>query len=99
IENQEIIVSKELLRSIEWKEMNLVNDSSLDPLGAFHIVLCRNVMIYFRDSTIRDVVEKLARHLEPLGMLFIGVSESLLRLGTTLVFEEKKGVLYYRKSR
>jgi len=99
IENQEIIVSKELARSIEWKEMNLVSDSIRDPFGAFHVILCRNVMIYFRDSTIREVVEKLATHLEPLGMLFVGVSESLLRLGTSLVCEEKKGVFYYRKSR
>lgn len=99
IESGEVFVDPKVARSIEWREMNLVNDTSMEKLGFFHLILCRNVMIYFRDSTIREVVDRLSALLEPSGMLFVGVSESLLRLGTSLVCEEKKGVFFYRKSR
>lgn len=99
LEHGEVSVDPQIGRSIEWRELNLVNEGGLAELGLFHLVLCRNVMIYFRDSTIREVVDRLSSALEPSGMLFVGVSESLLRLGTSLVCEEKKGVFFYRKSR
>jgi chemotaxis methyl-accepting protein methylase len=40
----------------------------------------------------------LSARLKPDGALFICVSESLLRLGTPLLCEEKKGVFLYRKA-
>jgi len=43
----------------------------------FHIIFCRNVMIYFDKETQEELVNKLARRLVPGGYLFVGHSESL----------------------
>lgn len=86
-----------LVASISWRQVNLVDAAAVAALGLFDAVLCRNVLIYFRDDTIRSVVERLSGALAPDGVLLVGVAESLLRFGTTLVGEEREGSFVYRK--
>ncbi|MDK2808100.1 MAG: chemotaxis protein methyltransferase CheR [Clostridiales bacterium] len=45
----------------------------------FHVIFCRNVMIYFDTRTKEELVDKLYQITEPGGYLFIGHSESLNR--------------------
>lgn len=45
----------------------------------FHVIFCRNVMIYFDNKTKNDLVNKYYDLMEPGGYLFIGHSESLNR--------------------
>lgn len=45
----------------------------------FHVVFCRNVMIYFDNKTRDELVNKYYQHMERGGYLFIGHSESLNR--------------------
>jgi len=48
----------------------------------FHVIFCRNVMIYFDEQTKNALVNKFYDLLEPGGYLFIGHSESLKREDT-----------------
>ena len=43
----------------------------------FHVIFCRNVMIYFDRPTQEELVQKLSRRIVPGGYLFVGHSESL----------------------
>jgi chemotaxis protein methyltransferase CheR len=86
-----------LVSSISWRQVNLVDPVAVAALGVFDAVLCRNVLIYFRDDTIRAVVERISGALAPDGVLLVGVAESLLRFGTTLAGEERDGSFVYRK--
>ncbi len=43
----------------------------------FHVIFCRNVMIYFDQETKREIFRKFYEYLEPGGYLFIGHSESM----------------------
>ena len=55
-------------------------------LGRFDVILCRNVLIYFSDETRARVGRRAWRRgCGPGGVLFVGVSESLLRFGTSLL--------------
>lgn len=65
----------ELRRRTRYLQVNL--NGNLPPLGKFHVIFLRNVMIYFDAQTKRKVVERLVRQLHPGGYLIIGHSESL----------------------
>jgi chemotaxis protein methyltransferase CheR len=97
IDEQGVSARPRLTLSIEWCRINLIDRAAVAALGTFDVVLCRNVLIYFSDQTARQVVDGMAAVLRPGGALFVGVSESLLRLGTTLICEEHQGVFLYKK--
>lgn len=90
-------VREELTKAIQWLRVNLVEAEAVAALGAFDAIACRNVLIYFSDDTARRVLASLTGALLPSGVLFVGVSESLLRFGSSLVCEERGGVFLYRK--
>lgn len=50
----------------------------------FHVIFCRNVMIYFDLQTKKELTSRFYDALEPGGYLIIGLSESLLNMGTGL---------------
>lgn len=90
--------ARELVERIDWRELNLLDRAAIEQLGVFDLIVCRNVLIYFRDETSRRVVETLSARLCPGGALLVGVSESLLRLNTDLRCEEHGHVFVYRKA-
>jgi chemotaxis protein methyltransferase CheR len=90
-------VDGELLRHISWHRVNLTDAAQVTAMGRFDVILCRNVLIYFADETASRVVDSLAQTLRPDGLLVVSVTESLLRLGTSLACEEQAGVFFYRK--
>jgi len=53
-------------------------------MGIFDVILCRNVMIYFEQSTRDQLVARLVDQLALGGLLFTGHSETLLRLPSNL---------------
>lgn len=92
-------VASALREAVRWSRVNLMDESAVRALGRFDLILCRNVFIYFRDKTARAIAERMAMSLVPSGVLMVGISESLLRLGTSLDFEEHRGVFLYRRTR
>lgn len=62
--------------TLRFQRENLVT-GELGGLGRFDAVFCRNVLMYFKPETRREVVLKLVRQLAPGGHLFVGHSESL----------------------
>ncbi|SEK38971.1 chemotaxis protein methyltransferase CheR [Roseateles sp. YR242] len=87
-----IRVKPELARMIEFKTLNLMNAQW--GLGEpFHIVFCRNVMIYFDAPTQRKVLERIHKVMRPGGLLFVGHSENftesrdLFRLRGKTIYE------------
>lgn len=90
-------VDPEVARAVQWRRVNLCDPSQVSGVGPVHLALCRNALIYFHDDTAVRVVGALADALHPGGVLFVGVSESLLRFGTGLRCEERGSVFLYRK--
>jgi chemotaxis protein methyltransferase CheR len=72
-------ILKENIRSqLIFRKFNLM-ETTLPFKKKFHIIFCRNVMIYFDSKTKEDLVERLYHALEYGGYLFIGQSESINR--------------------
>jgi chemotaxis protein methyltransferase CheR len=63
---------------VVFKRLNLMRETY--PFkGKFHLIFCRNVMIYFDQETKRSLAAKFQHYLQPNGYLFIGHSETLGR--------------------
>lgn len=69
-------VKPALTATVGFNHLNLLqgNPPFNEP---FHLIACRNVMIYFDRPTQEELVNRLARWLRPGGYLFVGHSESL----------------------
>jgi chemotaxis protein methyltransferase CheR len=85
-------IKPELVRMIEFRTVNLIgSDWSLGE--PFHVVFCRNVMIYFDAATQRRVLEGIHRVMRPGGRLYVGHSENftesrdLFRLRGKTIYE------------
>lgn len=92
------IARPDLLRSVGFRQLNLSDRDAVRRVGKLDVIICRNVLIYFRDGTIKAVIESFAEALNPGGYLLVGASESLLRFGVDqLRCEEHGGAFFYRK--
>jgi chemotaxis protein methyltransferase CheR len=66
---------------VQHRQLNLLQDFS--HLGMFDVIFCRNVMIYFDQDTKIGVLDRLARVLEPDGVLALGAAESVVGISDT----------------
>jgi chemotaxis protein methyltransferase CheR len=76
-------VKAALRERVVFQQLNLL-DGELPFPEPFHVIFCRNVMIYFDRPTQEELVGRLSRSLVPGGYLFVGHSESLTHLAHTL---------------
>jgi chemotaxis protein methyltransferase CheR len=69
-------VKDEIKKMVLYRRLNFMN-SSFPFTKKFHLISCRNVMIYFDQKTKDELVSKFFRHIHSNGLLFIGHSESI----------------------
>ena len=76
-------VKRTLQERIRFHHLNLLEGEP--PFrDTFHVIFCRNVMIYFDRQTQEELVTRLTRRLVPGGYLFVGHSESLTQVQHSL---------------
>ena len=88
-------ISPELRAMVQHRQLNLLHDFS--QLGAFDVIFCRNVLIYFDQDTKVSIFGRLAKAMEGDGFLVLGAAETVV--GLTDVFKpfpDKRGL--YRPS-
>jgi len=68
---------------VQFRQLNLLHDFS--HLGTFDIIFCRNVLIYFDQPTKANIFARLAKMLEPDGVLALGAAETVV--GITNLFK------------
>lgn len=74
-------VKDKIRRQVVYRRFNLLEE--VFPFRKkFHVIFCRNVMIYFDMETKATLIEKFYNHMEYGGYLFIGHSESIDRTRT-----------------
>jgi chemotaxis protein methyltransferase CheR len=86
-------VKQPLKNLILFKRLNLIG-STFPFKQRFHLIFCRNVMIYFDNETKMNLTYKLRDNLETGGYLFLGHAESLGR--NTKDFRYIQPALYER---
>ncbi|MDF2605961.1 MAG: cheR3 [Bacillales bacterium] len=78
VDSEKSQIVNKLREEVIFRKFNLM-EKNFPFKKKFHVIFCRNVMIYFDNKTKDELVNKFYEHLEPGGYLFIGHSESLNR--------------------
>ena len=89
-------VKPELKRGVSFRTHNLLED--FRGLGAFDIVYCRNVLIYFDTDTKKDVLGRIAAQTAKDGFLVLGAAETVMSLSQEFVNVKGRRGLYERRN-
>ncbi len=85
-------ISEEVKSRVEFREHNLLKDTY--PTD-FHLIVCRNVLIYFTEEAKDEVFRKFQKSLKPGGYLFIGSTEQIINYRD--VGFDRKNSFFYQK--
>jgi chemotaxis protein methyltransferase CheR len=73
-------VLQDLRDSVSFSAVNLVEMAETRANGRFDVIFCRNVLIYFDDTSRRVAAENLYENLAPGGFICLGHTESMSRI-------------------
>jgi chemotaxis protein methyltransferase CheR len=77
-DNEKSILVDKIRNEIIYRKFNLM-ENAFPFRRKFHVIFCRNVMIYFDNQTKNELINKFYDSMELGGYLFVGHSESLNR--------------------
>lgn len=80
---------------LSFKQLNLLDNWSFPE--DFHVVFCRNVLIYQSVENKKIVVDKIHKSLATGGFLVMGAAESLLGISNQFEQIQYQNAVYYRK--
>ena len=78
LDEEKSVISDRIKNEVIFRIFNLMNEG-FPFKKKFHVIFCRNVMIYFDARTKRELVNRFYEQTESGGYLFIGHSESIGR--------------------
>lgn len=87
--------SPEILDCMTFEKLNLRKDFYFPQ--KFHLILCRNVLIYQSVENKKAIVRRLCKALVPGGYMVLGAGESLLGISTEFQQCTMDGALLYQK--
>jgi chemotaxis protein methyltransferase CheR len=91
-------VLDEVRSAVAFEERNLLeDDAAFWRPGAFDVIFCRNVLIYFSQEAVRATVDRFARALSPGGFLFLGDAENLRGLTHDFQLHHTHDTFYYQR--
>jgi chemotaxis protein methyltransferase CheR len=88
-------LSSRIMNRVTFSRVNLLELGEVGPAARVQAIFCRNVFIYFSRHSIRQTVAMMAAKMPPGAHLFVGASESLLRLTTDYELREIEDALVY----
>ena len=94
-ESDNWVASQKLTKHIEFKKVNL--KESFHSLDRYHLVLCRNVLIYQNVEGKKEILKRVLSQMEPNGFLVLGAGETLIGISDEFESVESDGVILYRK--
>ncbi len=86
-------ISDEIKARVEFKEHNLLKDTYPEDC---HLIVCRNVLIYFTEETKQDIFMKFQTNLKSGGILFIGSTEQIINYKE--MGYQRKSSFFYEKA-
>jgi chemotaxis protein methyltransferase CheR len=90
-------VAPDIHNRISWGQANVMNETDIARYGRAPVIFCRNLFIYFSPESVGRTISRFHHYMPTPAYLFVGVSESLLRLTVDFRLEEIGGSYVYVK--
>jgi chemotaxis protein methyltransferase CheR len=87
----------ELRQSVRFAATNIVERTATRPYGLFDVIFCRNLLIYFDDTSRRVAAENLYESLAPGGYICLGHAESMSRISPLFEVCRFADAIVYRR--
>ncbi len=91
------LLTRRIADRVTFRWANLVEPQTYSDINDVQAIFCRNVFIYFSSEAIARVVAAFGTQMPVGGYLFVGASESLLKLTTLFELEDVQGAFAYVK--
>ncbi len=88
-------INQDIISKVKFGEFNLLKDSYAK--NNYHIIFCRNVLIYQDKENKSAILNNLYSSLKPGGYLFLGSGESLIGIDTKFERVTLDGYTVYKK--
>lgn len=90
-------ISDELISSVEFTRVNLIDRFETKRYRGFDIVFCRNLLIYFDDASRKVAAENLYDAMNPGAFICLGHSESMSRISPIFQVRKFPEAIVYQK--
>ncbi len=92
-------INDDLRQSVDFTQVNLSDLAQMRAYRDFDVVFCRNLLIYFDDTSRRIAAETLFNALRPGGFICLGHSESMSRITPLFKVRKFPEAIVYQKPR
>ena len=92
------VLSEQISQRVQFHWANLVALDAVTQIPPVNVIFCRNVFIYFSVATIQRVVNSFAGRVPRGSQLFIGASESLIKVTDQFELKELAGAFVYERT-
>lgn len=90
-------VCDSIRKMVSFEQLNFMDRQRMRQFRGFDVIFCRNVLIYFDDTSRKQVLSHFYDALCPGGFVFLGHSESVGRISAAYEPVSIKGAVVYRK--
>jgi chemotaxis protein methyltransferase CheR len=89
---------QDLRESVKYTSTNLVDASSVAAQGQFDVIFCRNVLIYFDETSRLLAANNLYDSLHPGGFICLGHTESMTRISNKFNLHRFEDAIVYQRT-
>lgn len=90
-------IIQDIKESVKFTKTNLVDKASVASQGKFDVIFCRNLLIYFDESSREAAAANLHDALQPGGFLCLGHTESMSRISSKFAARRFEDAIVYER--
>lgn len=92
------MIIQDIKESVRFTRTNLVDSASASAQGRFDIIFCRNLLIYYDESSREAAAANLYDALQPGGFLCLGHTESMSRISSRFATRRFEDAIVYERA-
>jgi chemotaxis protein methyltransferase CheR len=91
-------IIQDIKESVKFTKANLIDQASVAAQGKFDVIFCRNLLIYFDESSREAAAANLHNALQPGGFLCLGHTESMSRISNRFAARRFEDAIVYERA-